>query len=254
VVQAKKYIARTIHTHSSACARPLVPLSCDLLPSPLFEAQLFGHARSALVKPSGAALGCLRAADGGMVLLNSPGSLDLASQGELLRALQKRQFVPVGASESFEVNVRFITASSDDLRRLVDEGLFLHELYEELAQLVITTVSLQERAEDIAALAEHFLAEKSAHRADGKRRFSADALHWLQCYSWPGNVGELKSLVDQFSDTNDEIGLDAVLGATAVLTTKPYVRKMLRRFVGFGGLRALEMHACQLDQARQCKG
>jgi DNA-binding NtrC family response regulator len=249
----KKYLARAIHDLSSVRARPFVPLHCELLPSPLFESQLFGHVAGALVARSGATMGSLRVADGGTVLLDSPAALDIASQERLLRALQQKQYFPVGAADPVELNVRFIAASSDDLQCLVDEGRFLQELYEELSQLAITTVALQQRAEDIAILAEHFLAEKSAHCAEGRRHFSGDALRWLQSYSWPGNVGELKTLVDQFTGTAEEVGLDAVLSATAVLTAKPYVRKMLRRFVGFAGLRALEVHACRLDQAHSCK-
>jgi len=249
----KKFLARAIHEQTSDRARAFVPLHCDLLPSPIFESQLFGHIPGALVSPSGATLGCLRVADGGTVLLNSPAALDIPSQERLLQALQEKQYFPVGCADPVELNVRFIAASSEDLRCLVDEGQFLRELYEELAQLAIATVSLQQRAEDITILAEHFLSEKSAHSAEGHRHFSGDALQWLQSYSWPGNVGELKTLVDQVIGAGDEVGLDAVLSATAVMTGKPYVRKMLRRFVGFAGLRALEVHACRLDQAHLCK-
>jgi DNA-binding NtrC family response regulator len=253
----KKYIARLIHDQSSDCTRAFVPLSCELLPTPLFESQLFGHVRSALVAPSGAALGCLRVADSGTVLLDCPAALDIVSQERLLRALRDRQYSPIGSTEIIDLNARFIAISSDDLRLLVDEGRFLRDLYDALAPLAITTVSLQERAEDISALAEHFLAERSAHVTDRSAhssertpRFSSDAMRWMQSYTWPGNVGELKRLVDRCADGGGEVDLEAVLGATAVLAGKPYVRKMLRHYVGFSGLRSLEVHACRLDQAR----
>jgi DNA-binding NtrC family response regulator len=252
---SRRLVARAANEPGQQSPRLFVPLSCELLPSPLFESQLFGHARGALVSPSAASIGALRVAHGGTLLLDSPGALDLVSQERLLIALRNGAYIPVGSSEPATFDVRFISTSSADLRQLVDEGLFLQELYEELAQLTIITVGLQDRVEDIGILAEHFLSERSHTDECERRHFSGDALRWLQAYSWPGNVGELKTLVEHLPAGTDEVGLDAVLGATGVLTARPYVRKMLRRYVGFSGLRALEVHACQLDHPRssRCK-
>jgi len=193
----KELFARAIHVHSKRAARQFVAVDCNTFSSSLLESELFGHVRGAFTGAVKDKDGIFDAAKHGSLLLDEVANLNLDIQAKLLRAMENREFKPVGASRLKKLNVRIIAATNRDLKVMVDEGKFREDFYYRLNVFPIFIPPLRERREDIPRLLYHFLklyCRQTGKRVDG---FSDDALDMMVNYHWPGNVRQLKNVVER---------------------------------------------------------
>jgi two-component system response regulator GlrR len=196
----KELLARAIHRASRRAAKTMIPVNCTAIPETLFEAELFGHEKGSFTGAVQSREGLIRAAHEGTLFLDEIGDMPLQFQAKLLRMLQEKEIRPVGSAKPARVDVRVISATHQNLETAVAEKTFRHDLYYRLNVVMLEIPSLAERREDIPLLAEHFL--KSA-RAEIKspvvdvRGFSKGAIELLMAASWPGNVRQLRNVVDQ---------------------------------------------------------
>ncbi len=193
----KELVARAIHTQSTRAKKPFIPVNCAALPSGLFSSQLFGHVKGAFTGAQYSSMGCFRAAEGGTIFLDEIGELDLELQAKLLRVLQERQVTPVGSFDSIPIDVRVVAATNRDLEAEVRAGRFRLDLYYRLNVVSLETTSLSERPDDIAVLAEHFLAKAAVENGSPSMKLSSDAIHLLQAFDWPGNIRQLQNLIER---------------------------------------------------------
>jgi len=192
----KERIARGIHALSPRRHRPFIAANVVALPETLLESELFGHEKGSFTGAIGQRKGFFELANKGTLFLDEIGEMPLSTQTKLLRVLEEREFMRVGGEDSITVDVRFIAATNQELRQLVDLGRFRRDLYYRLNVLRIELPPLRERREDIPILIEHFIRESSAEHDRLRVTVSPDALRLLSEYSWPGNVRELKNLVE----------------------------------------------------------
>ncbi len=193
----KELLARAIHLASPRAVRPFVAVNCGAIPEALLESELFGHVKGAFTDASTSHKGLFQAAQGGSLLLDEIGDMPPALQVKLLRVLQERVVRPVGASQSIPVDVRILSSTHQDLEAAMAEGQFRTDLYYRLNVVTLTLPPLAQRREDIALLANHFLAaltEKYGKRVSG---FAPEALQALTTAAWPGNVRQLYNVVEQ---------------------------------------------------------
>jgi DNA-binding NtrC family response regulator len=207
----KELVARAIVKASPRATRPFVQFNCAALPRELAEAELFGHTRGAFTGAARARAGLFREADGGTLLLDEVGELELATQGKLLRALQEREVRPVGEDHSVRVDVRLIAATNRDLAAAAQAGTFRQDLYYRLHVVGIHVPALRERREDIVPLAEHFAERFALRYGLGPVRLAPELLERLRAAPWPGNVRELEHAVERMLALTDgpTIGADA---------------------------------------------
>jgi DNA-binding NtrC family response regulator len=193
----KELLARAIHHRSAQRHMPLIKVNCAAIPDTLLESELFGHVRGAFTGATNNKKGRFAMADGGTIFLDEIGTMSPPLQAKLLRVLQEREFEPLGAERTQRVDVRVIAATNRDVKRLVEEGKFLEDLFYRLNVIPFVLPPLRDRREDIPALAEHFLrkhAQRTGRRVDG---LSEGALDRLTGYDWPGNVRELENTIER---------------------------------------------------------
>jgi two-component system, NtrC family, response regulator GlrR len=193
----KEMLARAIHRASPRAAKPFIAVNCAAIPEALLESELFGHIKGAFTDAVANRKGLFQAADGGTLLLDEIGDMPPALQVKLLRVLQERAVRPVGSTQSFDVDVRIISATHRDLDAAMAAGQFREDLYYRLNVVTLALPSLAERREDIPLLANHFLhklAGKYGRRLSG---FAPEALKALTTAAWPGNVRQLYNVVEQ---------------------------------------------------------
>ena len=188
----KEVVARAIHRHGRRAGKPFIAINCAAIPANLMESALFGHARGAFTGAIGDAKGSIREADGGTLLLDEIGDLDLILQAKLLRVLQEREVTPVGG-KPVAVDVRVLAATHRDLPSEIRAGRFREDLYWRLGVIPLSLPPLRERRDDIVKLAEYFLA-RGAGRARGLTE-AAGLL--LRDHPWPGNVRELRNAIER---------------------------------------------------------
>lgn len=189
----KEILARVLHEASPRQAGPFVAINCAALPDNLIEDQLFGHDKGAFTGAHRDHKGLFEQADGGTLFLDEIGEMPLALQAKLLRVLQDRQVVRLGASNSVQVNVRVVAATNRDLRQAMADRVFREDLYYRIATFRLRLPSLAERPLDILPLAYHFLLQ---HRCPGSVwTITAAAQAALYQYGWPGNVRELENVM-----------------------------------------------------------
>ncbi len=193
----KELVARALHYEGDRAGRPFVPVNCGALVDALLESELFGHVRGAFTGAEQAKRGLFLAASGGTLFLDEIGELPLELQPKLLRALQDGEIKPVGGTESSRVDVRLIAATNRDLRAAVAEHSFRQDLYYRLNVITIEVPPLRERAEDVAALAEHFAAAAALRAKRCRPELADDAKQWLTAQPWPGNVRELENIIER---------------------------------------------------------
>ncbi len=186
----KEIIARAIHHDSVRKMKPFVDLSCAALPKELVESELSGHERGAFSGANATRHGLFELAHEGSLFLDDIGALDPKLQAKLLRVLDTGMFFRLGAVKQTRADIRIIAASDRPLIQSVRNGIFRQDLYERIGQITLTIPPLRERAEDIEALANHFLAQQNP-----ELRFASDAIMALYSYHWPGNVRELRNTV-----------------------------------------------------------
>jgi len=214
----KSQLARYIHYRSSRAAGPLVEVHCAALPESLLESELFGHEKGAFTGATQRRPGHLAAADGGTLFLDEIGEISPATQVKLLRFLQERRFVPVGATEERSVDVRLVSATNRDLEAAVRAGAFREDFYYRLNVFAIRVPALRERPEDVLPLAERFLASQGA--APG--RLAPGARERLLAHPWPGNVRELENALERalILAGDDEIRVEHLAPAPTAVRTR----------------------------------
>ena len=193
----KELIARAIHAKSPRANSPFIPVNCAAITGTLFESHMFGHMKGAFTGSNYAALGCFRAADGGTIFLDEIGELEPAMQAKLLRVLQEGAVVPVGSHEEQSIDVRVVAATNRNLSDDVAQGLFREDLYYRLAVVLLRTLPLRERPEDIELLADYLISSQSVKHGLPFKPLSAEALDKLREHHWPGNVRELQNVLER---------------------------------------------------------
>jgi len=193
----KELAARAIHRRSPRRAKQFVSINCGALPDELLESELFGHVKGSFTGAVATKKGLFEVADGGTIFLDEIGDTSPAMQVKLLRVLQERQIRRVGGTEQLEVDVRIITATNQDLELMVREKRFREDLYYRINVIAIKMPPLREKREDIAALANHFLAKYTKIMGKRIREIAPDAMRQLMEYGWPGNVRELENVIER---------------------------------------------------------
>ena len=189
----KELIARAIHRLSGRHDRPMLSVNCPALPASLIESELFGHEKGAFTGAMTRRRGRFELADSGTLFLDEIGELPLELQGKLLRVLQTGEFQRLGGTETLHADVRLIAATNRDLRRAIQHGEFREDLYYRISAFPITLPSLRDRKGDIPMLAEHFVHKHAARLGKKVDAISAWMIRELLGYSWPGNIRELET-------------------------------------------------------------
>jgi len=193
----KELIARAIHFGGPRGKRPFVPVNCSAIPRELAESLFFGHVKGAFTGANINMKGHFELADSGTLFLDEIGDMPLELQGKLLRVLEDGCITPVGGPREKHVDVRVLAATNADLQAKIAEGTFREDLYHRLAGFTVTVPPLRERKEDIPLLAEHFLNLFANEMGIQKPNLSQVALSALESYSFPGNVRELKNIIER---------------------------------------------------------
>jgi len=193
----KELAARAIHRNSPRSSKPFVPINCAAIPEGLLESELFGHERGAFTGAVAQKKGRLEVANGGVVFLDEIGELAPALQVKLLRVLQEREFERVGGTRPISVDIRLIAATNKDLAEAVKNGTFRKDLFYRLNVLSLVMPPLRERREDIAVLADYFIARFVKKFNMKAKRLSSEAMACLVNYDWPGNVRELENALER---------------------------------------------------------
>jgi DNA-binding NtrC family response regulator len=193
----KELIARALHDTSTRKNAPFVAINCAAVPEALIESQLFGHVRGAFTDARQDRKGLFVQADGGTVFLDEIGDLPLSLQPKLLRALQERRVLPVGADEEVAFDARVVAATHKDLERMIADGTFRDDLYYRLNVVEVRLPPLRERGSDVLMLAQHFLQTFAARMKKPVEGISAPAAQKLLEYDWPGNVRELMNCIER---------------------------------------------------------
>ena len=209
----KEMIARAIHSNSTRADKALVKVNCASIPKDLFESEFFGHVRGAFTGAHADRVGRLQLASGGTLFLDEVGEIPLSLQGKLLRALQERQFERVGDDKTLDADVRIIAATNRDLETEVREGRFREDLYYRLSVFPLTVPPLRERVEDIVPLAHHFVALICRDLGRAPLRISRQAAETLRRHDWPGNIRELRNVIERaiIMSKGDRLRLDSVM-------------------------------------------
>jgi transcriptional regulator with PAS, ATPase and Fis domain len=193
----KELVAQEIHRRSKRSERPFLDINCAALPDTLLESEIFGHERGAFTDAREMKRGLLEVADGGTVFLDEIGDMPLAIQPKLLRVLETRSFKRVGGTRDIQVNIRVIAASNRDMGKAVGEGQFREDLYYRLNVFPVEIPPLRNRRDDIPVLTEYFMEQYNLTLKKNVTGFTREAIELLRAYSWPGNIRELKNLVER---------------------------------------------------------
>jgi two-component system response regulator PilR (NtrC family) len=193
----KELIARAIHYNSGRGDKSFVSINCGALPDELLESELFGHMKGSFTGAVSTKKGLFEVADGGTIFLDEIGETSPAMQIKLLRVLQERVIRRIGGTEEIPVDVRVITATNQDLEKMVREKTFREDLFYRINVIPIRMPALREKPEDIPALAEHFLDKYKDSMGKALTGISEDAMERLEAYPWPGNVRELENVIER---------------------------------------------------------
>jgi len=193
----KEVAARLLHKQSNRSASPMVEVNCAAIPSELIESELFGHIKGSFTGAIKDRAGKFEQADGGTLFLDEIGDMSMAAQTKVLRALQENEITRVGSDKVIKVNVRVLAATNKDLQKEIAEGRFREDLFHRLNVIPVHIPSLDERKEDIPELVQFFLEQICAEQGIKVKTFTPDAIAALQARIWPGNIRELRNVVER---------------------------------------------------------
>jgi formate hydrogenlyase transcriptional activator len=193
----KEVIAQAIHDASPRRQNRFVALNCAAIPAALLESELFGHERGAFTGAVTQTMGRFQAADHGTLFLDEIGDLPLELQPKLLRVLQEQQFERLGGGRTFQIDVRVIAATNQDLWRMVQERTFRADLYYRLNVFPITLPALREREEDVPLLVKHFVRKFAQRQGKSIDQIPDDVMEVLKSHDWPGNIRELQNFIER---------------------------------------------------------
>src|SRR6267142_672970 len=200
----KEVMARLIHTTSPRGNRPFVAINCAALPENLLESELFGYERGAFTGAQQTKPGQVEIAAGGVLFLDEVSEMSLAAQAKFLRFLQEREFQRLGGTRTQKANVRMIAATNRDLREAVDRGTVREDLFYRLQVFEIDVPPLRDRISDVPLLAEQFLADVADALGGPPPRLSDEAHDALVAHRWPGNIRELRNVLECAAILSDE--------------------------------------------------
>jgi len=193
----KELVAKWIHYQSNRAERPFVAINCAAVPATLLESELFGHEKGAFTDAKAAKKGLFELADGGTVFLDEIGDMELGMQAKLLRFLEDRNFRRIGGAREMSVDVRIISATNKDLLKSIEDKSFRNDLYYRLQVIPIHLSPLRERREDVLLLATHFIENYNREFNKHVKGISKMAEKLLVDYHWPGNIRELKNIIER---------------------------------------------------------
>jgi two-component system nitrogen regulation response regulator NtrX len=201
----KEVVARAIHLESPRSAGPFVPVNCAAIPSELIESELFGHEKGSFTGAHERRIGHLEAAGGGTLFLDEIGDMPLAAQAKVLRALETHEITRVGGTRAIPLDLRTVSATNVDLAAAVQEKTFRVDLFYRLNVVPLRVPPLRERLEDVPLLARHFLAEAARRSGRSAPELEPAALELLRTLPYPGNVRQLKNLLEGASVFADSL-------------------------------------------------
>ncbi len=193
----KELVAHWIHEKSERSKSPMIEVNCAAIPSELIESELFGHLKGAFTSANKSRAGKFEAANGGTLFLDEVGDMSLSAQAKVLRALQENKVQRVGSDRDINVDVRVIAATNKDLKEEIKQKNFREDLYHRLAVIMIHVPSLNERPADIPLLVSHFLKVIAKEQGATPKSIDDKALETLKKYNWPGNIRELRNVVER---------------------------------------------------------
>jgi len=193
----KELVAREIHNKSSRANAPLIEVNCAAIPSELIESELFGHEKGAFTSAVATRKGKFELAEGGTIFLDEIGDMSLSAQAKVLRALQENKITRVGGDKEIKVDVRIIAATNKDLKKEIEKGEFREDLFHRLSVIPIQVPSLNDRKEDIPALAEHFINLICTDYGMPMKTITKAALTELQKKDWTGNIREFRNVIER---------------------------------------------------------
>ena len=193
----KELVARAVHFGSSRGKRPFIPLNCSAIPHDLAESMLFGHVKGSFSGAASDQKGYFEMANGGTLFLDEIGDLPLELQGKFLRVLENHRFTRVGGTKEVEVDVRVVAATNRDLAHYIEEQKFRSDLYFRLARFTVEVPSLRDRQDDIPLLVTHFVKLFASETGQSPPRISNESLEQLKTYEFPGNIRELKNMMER---------------------------------------------------------
>jgi DNA-binding NtrC family response regulator len=229
----KEVIAKSIHYNSDRGKKPFIPINVAAIPSELIESELFGHERGAFTGAQTRRKGKFEEAGKGTIFLDEIGEMDANMQSKLLRVLQEREVVRIGGNDVIKLECRVIVATHRDLLSEVKKGNFRQDLYYRLLGLPIELPPLRARKEDVLILAKHFIEEFSAQNKSSSKRFSEKAKQKLLTYNYPGNIRELKAIVELafvLSDGEEIDSMDLNFSSVDPLVDLPLENKSLKEY------------------------
>jgi len=193
----KELVAHAIHSQSERSRGPMIEVNCAAIPSELIESELFGHVKGSFTGAIKDKSGKFEQATGGTIFLDEIGDMSLVAQAKVLRALQESKVSPVGSDKEIKVDVRVIAATNKNLAKEIEQGKFREDLYHRLSVIEISVPSLNDRAEDIPLLVEHFTNLIASENGSAAKKFDDKAIKALQQYDWTGNIRELRNVVER---------------------------------------------------------
>jgi formate hydrogenlyase transcriptional activator len=219
----KELIAHAIHNASPRSGQPLIKLNCAAIPFDLLESELFGHERGAFTGAIAQKIGRFELADKGTLFLDEIGDIPLALQPKLLRVLQEQEFERLGSGRTHRVDVRLVSATHQDLERMVKRGEFRSDLYYRLNVFPVTLPPLRDRREDIPPLVAHYVELFCRRMGKSIGTIPEEFIRASEAYSWPGNIRELQNVIERAVILSNEGSLPNLLRPTrsALLVTFP---------------------------------
>lgn len=193
----KEIVAQLLHENSLRRGRPFIEVNCAAIPQELIESELFGHEKGSFTGAFETKKGKFEQADGGTLFLDEVGDMSLQTQAKVLRVIETQEFQRVGGNRNIKVDVRIISATNKDLGEEVKKENFREDLYFRLNVIPIKVPALRERPEDILSLVEHFLELFASEYGQQLKKITPDAIKILQKHAWPGNIRELKNVLER---------------------------------------------------------
>ncbi|MEW6109179.1 MAG: sigma-54 dependent transcriptional regulator [Nitrospirota bacterium] len=193
----KELVAHLLHENSPRADKPFIEVNCAAIPQELIESEMFGHEKGSFTGAFEKKIGKFELADGGTLFLDEIGDMSLQTQAKVLRVIETQEFQRVGGNKNIKVDVRILSATNKDLNEEVKKGAFREDLYFRLNVIPLKVPSLRERIDDIPILIEHFLESFASEYGQQPKNISQEAIGILEKYTWPGNIRELKNLLEK---------------------------------------------------------
>ena len=203
-------MAKAVHRESERKHLPLIKVNCAAIPHSLVESELFGHEKGSFTGASKSRRGLFEQAHGGTLFLDEIGELSLDVQAKLLRVLQNGELIRVGGEKPTKVDVRLLAATNRDLESMIENNEFREDLYYRLNVISLKVPPLRDRGEDIVLLAKHMLEEMCEEHSLGYRYFTDNALKQIAAWQWPGNIRELRNIVERSAIMSETQQIDTI--------------------------------------------